>query len=161
MTGILYHAPSEIMAQALADFGAANIEDTGTSDPITGWTVFPMHLPDTPEQAMMVKDTAGRLHRRMQVTGVAGEHYGIQILARSSVDPATAFKKIKSILEMFDNPDVVLRTLVTLLDDDGISRTYRINAVTRTSAVIPAGNDGRRYFFSGNAVASIELVEGD
>lgn len=159
MTGVLYHAPSEIVARALADYGAGNMEDTGTADPITGWTIFPMHMPDEPEQVIMVKDTAGRLHRRMHVTGVIGEHYGIQILARSSVDPATPFKKIKTILELFDNPDVCLRSEIVLLDDTGTSRTYRINAITRTSAVIPAGNQGRIWYFSGNAVASIELVE--
>lgn len=156
MTGTLYHTPAEIVAQLMDDVGLANLEDTGTGDPPTGWTVFPLHLPDSPEQTILVKDTAGRLHRRSHPTGVMGEHYGIQVLARSSQDPATPFKKIKSILEFFDTQ--VNRELVTLPDDDGTSRTYRVNAITRTGPAVPAGSKGRAFFFAGNVIASIELT---
>jgi len=157
MTGVLYHSPSEIIAQMLDDLGLADLQSTGTGDPLTGWTVFPIHLPEDPEQALVVKDTSGRIHGRMQPTGVIGEHYGIQILARSSVDPVTPYKRVKLILEAFDT--LVNREEVTLIDDNSVSRTYRVNAVTRVGPAVPAGNDGQRFFYSGNAVASIELVE--
>jgi len=119
---------------------------------LTGWTVFPIHLPEVPDQALLVSDTSGRLHRRSQVDGVIGEHYGIQILARSAQDPATPYKKIKAIMECFDS--VVYRDVVTL-----DNKSYRINAITRTGSAAPAGNDGRRYFYSGNFIVSIELIE--
>lgn len=156
MSGTLYHTPADIVAQLIADLGLADIEPAGT--PITGWTVFPLHMPESPDQAIQVKDTAGRVHNRVHVTGIAGEHYGIQILARSAQDPATPYKRIKLILEYFDSQ--VNRDLV-VLDDSGTNRTYRVNAVTRTGPAIPAGNDGRRFFYAGNVIASIEYVEAD
>lgn len=156
MTGQLFHTPAEIIAQLIADLGLADIEDTGTGPAPTGWAVFALHLPESPEQAIQVKDTAGRLHQRVQPTGVMGEHYGIQVLARSSEDPAAPYKRIKLLLEYFDTQ--VNRDEVILLDSNGDPQTYRVNAITRTSPAIPAGNDGRRFFYSGNAIASIELV---
>ena len=152
MTGTLYHSPADIVAQLMDDVGLANLSTgTGTGDPSTGWTVFPLHLPETPEQAILVKDTSGRLHNRNHVTGVMSEHYGIQLLARSSQDPVTPYKRIKLILEYFDTN--VNRALVTI----GV-RTYRVNAITRVGPAAPAGNDGRRFFYSGNLIASIELT---
>lgn len=157
MSGVLYHTPAEIIAQLMDDLGLANLETTGTADPDTDWTVFPIHLPESPEQAILVKDSMGRLHRRSHPTGVAGEHYGIQILARSSQDPATPYRKVKDVLQCFDTE--VNRDEVTLSDEDDVDRVYRVNAITRVSTVAPAGNDGRRFLYSGNLIASIELVE--
>lgn len=155
MTGVLYHTPAEIIAQMMDDLGLADLEDTGTGDPLTGWTVFPLHLPENPEQAILVKDTAGRLHGRSQPTGVTGEHYGIQLLVRSSEDVSTPYIKLKHVLEYFDTE--VKRETVSLADGV-VTRVYRVNAITRISTAIPAGNDGRRFFFSGNFLASIELT---
>lgn len=156
MSGQLYHTPAEIVAQLIADLGLADVQGTGTGVAPTGWTVFALHFPEDPEQAIFVKDTAGRLHGRSQPTGVTGEHYGIQVLARSSEDPAASYRRVKLLLEYFDTQ--VKRDEVILVDQNSIARTYRVNAITRTSPAIPAGSDGRRYFYSGNAVASIELV---
>jgi len=155
MSGILYNSPAEIIAQLMVDLGLVDFEDPD-EEPLTGWTVFPMHIPESPDQAIQVKDTHGRLHRRAHVTGVMGEHYGIQLLARSSQDPATPYLKMKAILHFFDTE--VNRETVTLDDKDGVSRIYRVNAITRTSMPLPAGNDGRRYFYSGNVIASIEYT---
>lgn len=149
MSGVLHHNPSEIIAQLLADLGIADRPDD--EDSLTEWTVFSIHLPETPEQAILVSDTAGRLHRRIHVTGVTGEHYGIQFLARSSEDPSTPYKKMKALLDLIDT-EVRLEQVV--LDE----YTYRVNALTRTSPAIPAGRDGGRFLYSGNALASIELV---
>lgn len=157
MTGVLYHTPAEIIAQMMDDLSLANLETTGTGLPLTGWTVFPLHLPESPEEAIQVKDTSGRLHRRSQPTGEIGEHYGIQVLVRSSKDPASSYKKLKQILESFDTE--VRRELVTLYDEDNeVSRTYRVNAITRITPAFPSGNDGRRFYFAGNMIASIELT---
>jgi hypothetical protein len=118
--------------------------------------VFSIHFPETPDQAILVTDTQGRMHPRNFVTGVIGEHYGLSILVRSPEDPGSSYRKIKAILQQFDTE--VGRTEVVLTDENDVERTYRINAITRTSAAIPAGNDGTRYFYSGNVIASIELV---
>lgn len=154
MTGVLYHTPAEIIAQMMHNVSLADLEGPGTGDPPTEWTVFPIHLPESPEQAILVKDTSGMVHRRIQTTGVMGEHYGIQLLARSSEDPAVPYKKMKQILEYFDSN--IRRELVTL-QDGYATRTYMVHAITRITPVVPAGNDGRRFFFSGNVIASIEL----
>ena len=155
MSGQLYHTPAEIVTQLMIDLGLADGPET--TNGLTGWTVFPLQFREDPEQALQVKDTAGRLHGRSQITGEAGEHYGIQVLARSSQDVSTPYKKIKAVLAFFDTQ--VRRESVTLFDQDNfMNRTYRVNAITRTSTAVPAGNDGRRFFYSGNALASIELA---
>jgi len=151
MSGELYHTPAEIIAQMFVDLGLADYPE---DDGLTGWVVYPMHLPETPDEAILISDTAGRLHRRMHVSGITGEHYGIQILVRSPEDPATPYKKVKSILHYLDTE--VNRELVTIS-----GHTYRVNAVTRTSGALPAGRDGARFLYSGNVVASIEFVEAD
>jgi len=154
MSGVLYHSPAEIIAQLMIDLGLANGNEE--DEALTGWVVFPLHLPETPDQAIQVQDTAGRLHNRTQVTGETGEHYGIQVLARSPQDPVTAYRKIKQLLEYFDTE--ICREEVTVYDEAAsTNRTYMVHALTRTSVAIPSGNDGRRYFYAGNALASIEL----
>ena len=158
MTGILYHTPAEIITQLLDDLGLADIEDTGTGVPLTGWTVFALHMPENPEQALVVKDTAGRIFGRANPDGVTAEHYGVQITARSSQDPATPYLKIKRLMEYFDTE--VIRDQVTLYDyTNSVNRVYRVNSVMRVATAFPSGNDGRRFFFSGNFLASIEFVE--
>lgn len=159
MTGVLYHTPAEIIAQLIDDLNIADLQCTGTGSAptMTGWTVFPEHIPESPDQVILVKNTMGRLHRREHVGGVTGEHYGIQILTRSAVDPATPYRKLKNIQEYFDTQ--VRRESVTLYDyTNATYRTYRVNAITRVSPAAPAGNDGRRFFFSGNMITSIELA---
>ena len=156
MTGVLYHTPADIIAEMLSDLGLGDLEDTLDADPLTGWTIFSVSLPESPENAILVTDTAGRQFLRNHVTGVKAEHYGIQVLVRGSTSPVNPYLRCKLIMQYFDTE--VKRESVTLDDEDGVSRTYRVNAITRTSTVIPAGNDGRRFFFAGNALASIELV---
>jgi hypothetical protein len=150
MSGELYHTPAEIIAQMLVDLGIADYPET--EDGLTGWTIFPNHLPEYPDQAMSVVDTQGRLHRRIQVSGLIGEHYGIQVLVRSAQDPGTTYTKTKTILHYFDTE--VRKEEVTL--DNSV---YIVHAVTRTSPALPVGKDGARFLHSGNALASIELLE--
>lgn len=158
MSGVLKHTPAEIIAQLIDDVGLANLEDTGTGDPITGWTLFSNHLPPEPEQVIFVKDTTGSLHKRDHVTGVTGEHYGIQLMSRSSVDPVTPYLKLKAVSEYFDTS--ISRETVSLvdLDDDTVVRNYRVNTINRVTPVAPAGNDGRIFFFAFNCLVSIVLA---
>jgi hypothetical protein len=155
MTGTLYHAPSDIIAELISDLRLADLGDTLNCP--TGWRVFPTHLPESPDDAILVKDTSGRLHGRTHLDGVMGEHYGIQVLVRSGHRPVTAFRKVKQIMEHFDT--VVRRDEVHLIDEDGDTHIYRVNAITRVGPTIPAGNDGRRYFWSGNCIVSIQLID--
>jgi len=156
MTGVLYHPPSEIIAQMLDDLGLGNLEDTSDDDPLTGWTIFSVGMPEEPENVISVRDTHGRQFLRNHPGGLKPEHYCIQVLVRGSASPSAPYLRCKLIMQYFDTE--VRRETVVLYDSNGIKRTYRVNAVTRTSCVIPSGNDGRRFFYSGNAVASIELV---
>lgn len=152
MSGQLAHPPCVIIAKMMSDLGLADLITAGD----TGWALFSMHLPETPDQALVVKDTPGRNFGRDHVTGITCEHYGIQVLARSAEDPATPFKKMKAILEYFDTE--VLNESVVLEEDD-VWYTYKVNAVHSAGPTVPAGNDGRRFFYSGNALASIEIEE--
>lgn len=157
MTGMLYHTPAEIIAQLIEDLGHATQQGTGTGSAWGEWTVFPMHLPDVPEQAILVKDTTGILFGRMQPTGVKGEHYGVQLLARSSQDPGTPYKKLRQIVYSFNT--AVKRNSVTLYDsDNAVDRVYRVNGITQRTPVLGVGNEGRRMFYSVNVTASIELT---
>lgn len=157
MSGQLNHNPAHIIADLMSDLGIGDLPDASPVIP-TGWTIFPLQMQESPDQAIQVKDTPGRPHRRTQVDGVIGGHYGIQLLARSAQDVSTPYIKLKKIMETFD--ETVNRDLVVLADiDDGITNyTYRVNAVTATSLAVPAGNDGRRFLYAANFLASIELV---
>lgn len=160
MSGTLYHAPAEIIAKLIDDLGLGNIEDTNEAAPVTGWTIFSVSIPESPEQAIVVKDTYGRQFGRSHPTGTKPEHYGIQVLVRASSAPVVPYKRCKLIMEYFDTQ--VRRDEVKLYDSDTETyRVYRVNAITRVSTVAPAGNDGRRFFFVGNALASIEYVRND
>lgn len=155
MTGVLYHSPADIVTQLLVDLGLADAHED-TDEHLTGWDVCSSHLPEDPVNAIVVIDTSSRPHRRNQVTGVIGEHYGIQVLVRAS-DITDCYKRAKLIAESFDTD--VRRDEVELEDEDAeVTRTYRVNAVTRLGLPVPAGNDGRIFFRSLNALASIELV---
>ncbi len=154
MTGKLYHSPSMIIAQLMVDLGIGEYVDA--EENLTGWTIFPMHLPEDPDQAILISDSSGRLHNRMMVNGITGEHYAFQILCRSSKDPGTPYVKAKKITELFD--EEVRREDVELENEDGDTVCYRVNAISRVGPVSPGGNDGRRFFFSSNFLTSIELI---
>lgn len=158
MTGTLYHSPAEIITQLVIDLGIADGPET--DDGLTGWTVFPIQMEEDPDDAIQVTDTSGYMHGRSHVTGIVGEHYGIQILVRGSEDISAPYKKLKSIMSLFDE-EVQRETVILLDDDNSVNRNYRVNAITRKSTVVPAGNDGRRYFWAANVVASIELASSD
>lgn len=149
MSGELPHTPAEIVTKMLVDLGVANYADD--DEQLTGWIVYPTHLAESPDRAMAVVDTAGRLHRRTHVSGVIGEHYGLQFLVRGANAPVTSYVKAKEVMHFLDTE--VNREIVVI---DGY--TYRVNAITRTSVTVPAGRDGARFLHSGNAIASIELL---
>jgi len=157
MSGELLHTPAEIIAKMLVDLGMADYPE---NDGLTGWVVFPTKMPELPEQVIAVIDTVGRLHRRMHVTGVIGEHYGIQFLVRGANAPVTSYKKCKELMHFLDT-EVNRETVVLTDEDTEYEYTYRVNAVTRTSVTFPAGRDGARFLHSGNAIASIELVSSE
>src|SRR5678816_1809962 len=67
----------------------------------TDWPVFVGYLPDLPDNAICVYDTAGRLDGRIMRTGEQIEHAGIQTRVRGLNYLAVQAKAL-AIADMFD-----------------------------------------------------------
>lgn len=152
MSGLLNHSPALIVANYLVDSGLASGPGPGGS-----WPVFVNKEPDVPDECITVYDADGRLEGRTHVDGEMQEHAGIQVRVRVAPHRIVeGYQKTKTILRNFDTQ--VLRTLVTIG-----SNTYKIQAITRQSDVIPLGDESptsRRYVQVANALVSLTQLPG-
>jgi len=149
MSGSLNHSPAYILANYLVDAGLTTFGGT--------WPVYIGKEPDTPDDCVTIYDTDGRIQGRTHYDGEMQEHYGIQVRVRSAPHRIVeGYRKCKSILQNFDTE--VLRTLVVIG-----SSTYKIQAITRQSDVIPLGDESpssRRYVQVANALVSLVQLPG-
>ena len=138
---------AEIIRQLIID------ESLGTA--AGTWPVLVSFLPNTPENAICVYDTAGTMNGRLMVSGLKIEHPGIQIRVRGS-SYLLARAKAYAIAEMLDEQ----RRVSIALDSED---SYTIHNVSRSGTVVPIGieeeGDRRRHHFTINAVTTITKDE--
>ncbi len=135
MGGALTHTPAEIIQYLLIQLSQGVLPSAGGD-----WPIHQSSGPDTPDNSIVVTQTASRQHGRTHVDGRTQEHYGIQIAVRGATTKLGS-DKLWAISVVLD--ESVLRTNV----DIGSSQ-YTVYAVTRTS-IIDAGeeqNTNRRLF---------------
>lgn len=149
MSGAMNHPLSQIIQRYLItrSLGTAP-EDQGS------WPVFFSNRSKSPNDCITIYDTEGITSGRKMKGGEVQEHLGIQVMVRSE-DLAEGYRKCHAIILDFDQQ--VSRTLVPMGSD-----TYRIQSISRTSAVISAGREkgtGCRLH-SANAVVSLRLLPG-
>ena len=143
-----------------ADIIRALIIGAGLGSASGSWPVFVGFLPDRPDNAILVMDTAGKLDGRIMRTGEQIAKPGIQVRLRS-LDYAVAQLKAKQIALMLDSQ---MRSEVSLdgmapADLDGI---YTIHNISRSGDILPMGveeGDRPRHHFSVNAMVTVSKNE--
>ena len=118
-----------------------------------GWAApFVSFLPDDPENAICIYDTAGKIDGRIMQNGDQIEHPGIQVRVRGPVYP-DVWNKAEAIALAFDAQK---RVVVHV----GPSNTKVVLNISRTGAIVPMGieqvGDRRRHNFTINAMVTIQ-----
>jgi hypothetical protein len=137
-------SPANIVYQVLLDLG--RVASSGQ------WTAYVSFLPDTPNDAICIYDTAGRIDARLMVSGEQIVHPGIQIRVRGLSYPEVWSKanEIALVLDGLGRIDVALSS----------AEVYTLLNVSRTGDIIPVGieeeSGRRRHHFTINAVVTIE-----
>lgn len=120
------HSPADIVRSYLVDAGLGLLP---------GNEPWPMHLPpmpDSPDNAVLFKNTAGLYDGRYMQTGEVITHPGVQVLVRS-IDEPTAYQKAFQIARILD---AVCRNYVTVE-----TSTYFIQSLSRRGDIIPLTNN--------------------
>ncbi len=119
------------------------------------WPIYVGAFIDKPDRAMTVYDAIGRMDGRRS-NGFMREHPGIQVRTRS-LEQTESYQKAARVSDMLDE---IKREIVEVIDEiTKASFMYVIHSVTRTTGIIPMGEEpgSRRNNFTVNAVVSIEL----
>ncbi len=136
-------SPADVIYQVLLDLNL--ISNSGK------WQGYVSFLPDTPDDAVCVYDTAGRMDGRLMATGEQIIHPGIQIRVRG-LSYAEVWEKTNELARELDSMGRVLVALSS-------SEAYTLLNVSRTGDIIPVGieeeNGRRRHHFTVNAVVTL------
>jgi hypothetical protein len=150
---VFYHSPAQIIQRLLVVLGLGVQQSAGST---VSWQVFAVNEPDTPDDTIVVYDTAGVDQGRENLTGFRFEKFGIQLLIRSATHGA-GYVKSQYLATSLDQG--VYENSVTLTNPDGSgTSTYLIKAVHRTSPVYSIGADtpkSKRRLFTINATVNI------
>lgn len=155
MSGLLDHAAGEVVRQLLVDLGLGT---HANDNPQGSWPIYHDHLPDSPNEALCVYNTDGRLQGRTQVDGYMQEFYGIQIMIRA-LTPKAGTDKARKLAYALDHR--ILRNQVTVTDHSD-SASYLVQAVTRVGNIISLGRETpttERRTFTINGVASLYMLD--
>lgn len=148
----LQHSPGQVIQHYLV------AQAIGT-DPTAGadWSCFYSMMPDTPDKCLAVYDSESVLQGRFQIDGAYYERYGVQVLVRTSPTAVSVgWRKCKEITEDFEK--TVNRSYVPYGGD-----TYRLHAISRTSAILPLGRESPssfRFLFSMNFLVNMSIMPG-
>lgn len=136
-------SPADIIYQLLVNLELGSVEGE--------WPISVGLLPDTPDEAICVYDTAGRPDGRLMSTGERIDHPGIQIRVKGK-DYPTVYQKIKTIATTLDRQAAVS---IAFSEEEA----YIIDNVSRTGDILPVGIeevDGRRcHHFTLNATLTL------
>lgn len=137
------HSPAHIVLRHLQAGGMADSSAGSGAWPITYGV-----MPDTPDNALCVYNTDGRMDGRLMRSGTVIEHPGIQIKVRAQKD-AAAHGKARVIADFLD------ATFQAPVAIDG--KNYTIQAYHRTTPVLALGQDEsqRRVLYTINATITV------
>jgi hypothetical protein len=148
--------PADVIASYLISSGFGVVPSQGPTDvwPITVGSM-PTDENKNPDNYITVKNTMGVIHGRDMESGETFQHEGILIWLRSKVEQV-GYAKVRDIQDFFD------RTHRVVVSVGSPAVNFRIESITRTGPVMPAGQEAgnrRRYFHSANFVTSITQLE--
>jgi len=148
VSGTLSHTPADIVRRVLIALSGGTLPSASGA-----WPIYCGTLPDEPDAAAVVTDTAGTIDGHLQPGGEAQEHYGVQVTVRNAVYD-TGHDKANALAILLDQS--VRLTAITIGSSD-----YVVYAITRSSGVLHAGRDAgrdagsKRHLFTLNAVVSL------
>lgn len=143
----LPHSPADVVAQLMVDVGlGTNLEDGGV------WPVYVGDMPTSPDNCMMVTDTAGRT-QFSQINGELMGPNGFQLMIRAK-DHKTGWAKGDQAQTTFAT-DVYQRTVT-------IDNTqYFVHAIVGIGDILPVGKEAptsKRRLFSLNALVVVKAL---
>jgi hypothetical protein len=143
----LTNSPADVLRWLIVQLGlGTNPDDDGS------WPVYDSNEPSSPDDLIVVYDTAGEIQGREHHSGRSLEHYGAQIQVRGS-SKAVAWAKVDALVQSLE--ESVKNTLVTVS-----TLTYIIHAVTRRSGPMLLGREPAtsRVLYSLNVVFTVSQV---
>ena len=144
MSGDMDHPVDQVIVQALVDNTLGTLPSADDT-----WPIFYDHLPDSPDDAVLVSPTESVIQSKSMIDGELQERLGVQILVRGDKG-AESFNKTQALAI---NLDQLVRQTVTIDTTD-----YLIHSFRRTSGILKLGpdkEDGRRKLFSFNGTVSV------
>ncbi len=143
MANILTHSPADIIRWLLIGLGE------GTNPTAAGaWPIFVRTMPDLPDLAIVVVNTAGTDHARDQHAPGLNVLHGFQVLIRHAMTPAdwTKADAIRLALANVDKRTVAIE-----------GHTYTVNAIPLIGQVLEFDESptSKRVFCSVNGQASL------
>lgn len=144
MSGLLTHSPAEILGQALLDLG----ELVDQADWSLGqWALAVDVEPDTPDDAVIFKDTQGIERWASQLTGERERQHGVQLLIRSRTSNAGRAKA--NVLQNLMEKEIFGMNVTVG------SSTYRLHCLATVGDVLPLGFEegSNRFLHSLNVTA--------
>jgi hypothetical protein len=146
--GLLLHSPADILRRLLVSLGLGTLPSAGGA-----WPVYaPEFSADAPDNAIVVKDTAGRTHGRTMPDGQRQGQDGAQIMVRAK-DHVTGYPKAIAIAIALNQS--VYDAGVTV----GAAR-YLVHSVY-CGDVLGLGKDdptAERNLFTVNALLDVDLL---
>lgn len=150
MSGPLDHSAADIVRNLIIDLGHGTAPSAGND-----WHVYVGVMPDTPDEAIVVIDTAGEIQGKLHPIGQVVDREGVQILVRA-LDHYDGANKADDVAKGLD---AVTQRGVTVGDVAGTGdATYTVHAITRRSGPIALGKetpDSKRSLWSINFVAAL------
>lgn len=153
MSGSLSDSPAKIVQYLLEDLSLGMLPSNGQG--ASDWPIFRGILQNSPDNAILVLDTAGIDLGSFMTSGEQQEMFGVQIMVRAGgTSPyETAYDKAKAIKDVFNDVTSVYRTSVTVG-----ANTYLVQEITTSSGPIDVGKEvesSQRRLFSVNAVVDV------
>ena len=146
-TADLKHGVAEIVQQALINIGAGSDPDL---DPLAGWPVYHDGSPDSPDEMVTVRETAGVGAGRAMVSGVPAEHHGVQVRVRGRT--YSSAKARANLIRTLLN-ETAYQTHVAL----GANQ-YLVHCFSAVSGVLPIGEDSKGEPGSARSVFTINAL---
>lgn len=143
------NSPAELLQNSLV---AANIGVKPSSTIGGKWPIFANHLPEYPDNAVVISDTSGVRDGRIMSTGENIDKPGFQVRVRG-LTHTDAYSKIKEVIEHFEK---INKESIAINGD-----SYRIHSVTRTGTVLTLGqeqNARRRCGFTVNGTITFTTI---
>ena len=141
----LSNSPAEIVRKLLVDLSLGTEPSAGGS-----WPVYDGQVPDSPDDCIVVLDTAGVMLGRLQPTGEQVEDYGVQVTVRAAKHE-DGYPKAEAISHALDQ---TVRNTPAVIGGN----MYLVYRLQRKTQALPIGKEPQssRVLFTINALVALK-----